>query len=56
MDKKHGNGIYTWADGQSYSGAWQNGKQHGVGEQTFSNGSKRKGIWENGKRISWIDK
>jgi len=30
-DKKHGYGVYTWADGRKYEGEWVAGKQHGRG-------------------------
>jgi len=26
MDKKHGFGVYYWADGRKYEGYWGNGK------------------------------
>ena len=55
MDKKHGHGVYTWADGRKYAGMWQNGKQNGEGTYYDINGLVRKGIWENGKRIKWLD-
>ena len=31
MNKKHGQGNYTYSDGSTYKGAWMNGLQHGVG-------------------------
>jgi len=37
-DKKHGNGIYTWADGRKYDGEWQNGRQHGNGKYISKDG------------------
>jgi hypothetical protein len=55
MDKKHGNGIYIWADGRKYDGLWANGKQHGEGKYVLPDGTIRVGIWEEGKRIDWID-
>ena len=30
-DKKHGYGIYKWADGRLYLGQWMKGKQNGLG-------------------------
>lgn len=30
-----GNGIYTWANGNQYSGAWSKGKKEGKGKMTF---------------------
>lgn len=55
MDKKHGYGIYIWADGRRYEGLWQNGKQHGKGKYILPNNTVKVGIWEDGKRIRWID-
>jgi len=33
--QRHGNGIYTAAQGHRYEGAWLNDMRHGVGTQTF---------------------
>lgn len=55
MDKKHGFGEYTWADGRKYIGNWSNGKQHGDGKYIQLEGKERSGTWENGKRIKWHD-
>lgn len=55
MDKKHGHGVYTWADGRRYDGMWENGKQHGEGVYYDAAGKARKGIWVNGKRTKWLD-
>lgn len=32
MDRKHGQGTYTWPDGKRYIGQWQNNKMHGAGK------------------------
>ena len=53
MDKKHGAGIYKWADGRKYEGEWADGKQHGKGTYFLAEGIVKKGIWEKGKRIKW---
>ena len=55
MDKKHGHGIYTWADGRKYDGQWVNGKQHGVGKYVMADKSERMGEWLEGKRVRWLD-
>lgn len=55
MDKKHGHGVYTWADGRRYDGMWENGKQHGEGIYYDATEKSRKGIWVNGKRTKWLD-
>lgn len=54
-DKKHGFGVYKWADGRIYEGMWENGKQHGEGKYKQKDGSIKIGEWKNGKRIRWID-
>jgi hypothetical protein len=55
MDKKHGFGIYHWADGRIYEGNWYNGKQHGKGKYILQDGTIRIGEWVNGKRTHWLD-
>jgi hypothetical protein len=55
MDKKHGFGIYTWANGQKYEGKWENGKQHGEGKIIMATGEIRGCIYSEGKRIKWLD-
>ena len=55
MDKKHGYGVYEWADGRKYEGNWAFGKQHGQGKYVLSDGKVRIGLWNNGKRIEWLN-
>ena len=33
--KRHGQGTFTWADGNKYEGEWKNGKRHGTGTLYF---------------------
>ena len=54
MDKKHGFGKYSWADGRMYEGCWCNGKQHGEGKYYLPDGKMKVGVWENGKRVKWV--
>ena len=49
--KFHGQGTYTWADGNTYAGEWKNNKRHGQGTNTWSDGTVKKGIWKNNKLI-----
>ena len=55
MDKKHGYGVYYWADGRVYEGYWGNGKQHGEGKYTSAEGKQQRGLWKDGKRLKWTD-
>jgi hypothetical protein len=41
FDKKHGFGIYTWADGRKYAGEWVNSKRNGRGKIIFVDGTER---------------
>ncbi len=50
--RPHGEGTYTWANGDTYSGMWSHGHMHGKGsffdaevDSTFT------GRWHNGERI-----
>ncbi len=55
MDKKHGHGVYKWADGRVYDGQWANGVQNGYGYYQHSQDKDRKiGYWEKGKRKQWV--
>jgi hypothetical protein len=52
----HGNGKYTWSNGDLYSGGWKRGKMHGIGEFTFAeNDSTINGLWKNDKFIRIVD-
>jgi len=55
MDKKHGFGIYRWADGRVYEGNWFNGKQHGTGKYVLQDTTVKIGEWVNGKRTHWLE-
>ena len=51
--KKHGEGIYKWADGTKYEGNRKNGIPHGNGTIEYSYKSDilgRCGRWKNGKK------
>lgn len=54
-DKKHGFGVYVWADGRAYVGDWYEGKQADTRVYILPNGNTRRGIWENGVRKPWIN-
>jgi len=46
----HGQGTYTWADGQKYVGEWKNGAINGLGTLTWADGSKYVGEWKDFRR------
>jgi hypothetical protein len=48
-DKRHGQGIYTYANGEEYVGEWRADKKHGQGTYTYDNGDKYVGEWKNDK-------
>ena len=48
-DKKSGQGIVIWPDGEKYVGGFRDGKMDGKGVYTYSNGRKREGVWAKGK-------
>ena len=43
-----GHGTYTWSNGPSYTGYWQNGLPDGLGKCTWKNGDVYEGEWSNG--------
>ena len=60
QQERHGRGLFTFENGDSYNGEWNNGLMHGYGEYTWSDGQKYAGDWENGKHdgrgfMSWSE-
>ena len=45
-DKMHGQGTYTWANGNKYVGEVKDGNLHGQGTKIFADGSKYVGEWK----------
>lgn len=43
--KKHGYGVYTYADGTIYRGNWYMDKRQGLGTLTYASGNKYEGQW-----------
>ncbi len=59
-DKRHGQGAYTWPDGEKYIGEWRDDKRHGQGTNTWPNGRQHVGEyrngWANGQgNLTWPD-
>jgi HAD superfamily hydrolase (TIGR01509 family) len=48
--KRHGQGTYTYANGDKYLGGWQDDKMHGQGTYTWANGNKYVGEWKDDNR------
>lgn len=49
-DCQNGEGIYVYADGAVYKGAFQAGRKNGRGEMFYANGDVYKGPFEKGER------
>ena len=43
-------GVYTYADGSTYDGAWREGKRDGQGLYTCKDGSAYAGAWKDDKK------
>ena len=48
-DRKEGNGIALYSNGDKYEGEWKNNKQYGKGIVMYSTGGRYEGEWANGK-------
>lgn len=45
--KRQGKGVFKWANGQHYEGAWRNDMRNGIGTETWPDGRKYHGSWKN---------
>ena len=43
--KRHGQGTFTWPDGDRYEGEWRDNIKHGKGIKTWADGSRYEGEW-----------
>jgi len=48
--KRHGQGTYTFANGNKYVGEWKDDKFHGQGTFTWANGDQYIGEWKDSKK------
>lgn len=49
-NQRHGNGRYTWKDGEKYDGSFVDDRREGKGTYTWLSGERYEGIWKNNKR------
>ena len=47
--KKHGYGVFTWADGSIFRGDWKDDKKHGHATFIDAKGEELSGYWKNGE-------
>jgi len=51
LERRHGDGVYTEADGSRYEGNWKTGVRHGQGVQWWAlSGDEYQGEWQNDRR------
>ena len=55
-NKMHGQGTYTYTNGEKYVGEFKDYKIHGQGTYTFPDGVKKSGYWKNDKFLPDICK
>ena len=48
---RHGQGTLTFADGETYTGAFRDGKANGQGTMTYAGGITYSGQWKDGKPV-----
>jgi hypothetical protein len=44
-----GKGVYTWSNGDKFSGTFKNGQRNGKGFMTSAAGESFEGLWVNNK-------
>ena len=47
---RHGEGVYKFNSGESYSGGWQNSLRHGTGTTITAEGVTTTDVWKKGKK------
>jgi hypothetical protein len=48
--QEHGDGLYTWVDGEVFGGQFVDGKPHGLGVKSWPDGERYSGDWFEGER------
>ena len=48
---RHGEGVYTWPNGNRFEGEWRDGKLHGQGVLTVNHETRVEGEWRDGEFI-----
>lgn len=49
-NQRHGNGIYTWADGEKYEGTFTHDRREGRGIYMWPSGERYEGLWKDNRR------
>ncbi|MFC3196146.1 hypothetical protein ACFOET_00835 [Parapedobacter deserti] len=49
-NQRHGQGTYTWSDGEWYEGEFYRDKRNGTGLYTWPSGERYEGMWKDNKR------
>lgn len=53
FDKKHGYGLYDWANGYLYKGFWMDDLRYGEGTLFYNDKVEYDGYWENGEKVDY---
>ncbi|HEX8961766.1 MAG TPA: hypothetical protein VF801_02075, partial [Rhodocyclaceae bacterium] len=48
----HGQGTYTWKNGDRYTGGWSRGHKHGHGRYTWADGRSWEGEYADDQRVA----
>ena len=51
---RHGKGLHTSSNGDTYKGYWRLDKRHGRGKATLATGMQYEGDWVDDKAHGWV--